>query len=131
MTRHIDLLGRLYVLAGGLSAVVAAALVALGIGAIALVVDASSESARLAAEVTAGAFLVSALVLALWAAANALVGAGLRRRASRARLAALVLAVLDLFILPFGTALGVYGLWVLVHHDSRLEFETASRPARA
>jgi hypothetical protein len=131
VTRHIDLLGRLYVLAGGLSAVVAAALVALGIGSIALVVDASSESARLAAEVTAGAFLVSALVLALWAAANALVGAGLRRRASQARLAALVLAVLDLFILPFGTALGVYGLWVLVHHDSRLEFETASRPARA
>lgn len=122
MTRHIDLLGRLYVLAGGLSALVAAALVALAIGAITLRVDATSEPARLAAEVAAGAFLVFALVLALWAVANTLAGRGLRRRAPWARLAGLVLAVLDLFILPFGTALGIYGLWVLVHHDSRREF---------
>ena len=38
------------------------------------------------------------------------------------RLAALGLAVPNLFVLPFGTALGIYALWVLLHDEARKMF---------
>jgi hypothetical protein len=42
-------------------------------------------------------------------------------------LAALVLAVLNLIVVPFGTALGFYTFWVLLNNDARREF---GRPPR-
>jgi len=35
----------------------------------------------------------------------------------------LVLAVFNLFVLPFGTALAVYTFWVLLHNETRALFE--------
>ena len=40
----------------------------------------------------------------------------------RARLASLILAVPNLVLVPFGTALGVYTLWVLLNDDARQAF---------
>ena len=37
-------------------------------------------------------------------------------------IAAIALAVPNLVIVPFGTALGVYGLWVLLNDDARRQF---------
>ena len=125
LTRHIDLLGLLYVLAGGLSALVAGALIALGLGALSIVLGPSSETSRVAAAVTAGIFLVLAFIVLVWAGVSAMAGRGLRRRRPWARLTALALAVVNLFVLPFGTALGVYALWVLVHNEARHEFQPA------
>jgi hypothetical protein len=34
-----------------------------------------------------------------------------------------VLAVVNLFVLPVGTALGIYTFWVLLHNDARALFE--------
>ena len=36
----------------------------------------------------------------------------------------LTLGVLNLFVLPFGTALGIYAFWVLLHNESRAVFVT-------
>jgi hypothetical protein len=36
---------------------------------------------------------------------------------------ALGLALVDLLILPFGTALGIYALWVLLTNEGRRLFE--------
>ena len=47
---------------------------------------------------------------------------GLRRHAGWARLTALAVAVLDLFLVPFGTVLSLYALWVLMHPDVRPQF---------
>ena len=33
-----------------------------------------------------------------------------------------MLAVLNLFVLPFGTALAIYTFWVLLHNDARALF---------
>ena len=46
------------------------------------------------------------------------------RHAGRA--IAIVLAVLNLFLLPFGTALGIYALWVLTHEGARPLFEATA-----
>ena len=39
------------------------------------------------------------------------------------RLVTLGLAVPNLFLLPFGTALGIYAFWVLLHNEARHFFE--------
>jgi len=56
---------------------------------------------------------------------------GLRRRRVRGRLIALILAVVNLVIVPFGTALGIYTLWVLLNNDARHEFGRPLRGPRA
>lgn len=127
MQKHIDLVGLLYLLAGVLTALVAGAVFILGVGALSIVWWGTADAPPVAASVTAATFIILALLLAIWAIANAWVGRELRRgRRPFARLAALGLAVMHLFVLPFGTALGVYSLWVLLHHESRARFETSA-----
>ena len=82
---------------------------------------------QLAAGVTAAAFVVCAILLLAAGAANAWAGTAMKRRRPNGRLATLALAVPNLFILPFGTALAVYAFWVLLHNETRAMFE----PARA
>ena len=85
----------------------------------------------IAAGITAVAFLLCALLLLAAGAANGWAGNALKRRQPNGRLATLVLAVPNLFVLPFGTALGIYAFWVLLHHEARAMFEpqrTAGRP---
>ena len=45
-------------------------------------------------------------------------GIGLLKRRPWARVLTIVLSVLDLVIIPFGTLLGIYGLWVLLAKDT-------------
>jgi hypothetical protein len=124
--QHVDLVAFLYTIWGMLCLLVGLALLSLGLGAAALVGsgnDASSDS--LAASVTAAVFLTLAAVVLLWSVAHVLDGRALRAGRPWGRAAALVLAVLNLFLLPFGTAVGVYTLWVLMHDDTRSFFEPA------
>jgi hypothetical protein len=52
-----------------------------------------------------------------------LVGFGLLRRRSWARVVGIVVAILSLFKFPIGTALGIYTLWVLLPSESAMEYE--------
>jgi hypothetical protein len=58
----------------------------------------------------------------------ALAGRAVVRRKQRGRTAVLLLALPNLAVIPFGTALGVYTFWTLLNDDARREF---GRPARA
>ena len=82
----------------------------------------SNPGEELAAAVTAVAFAVFAVALFAGGFANAWAGAAIERRAPIGRLATLWLAVLNLFVLPFGTALGIYAFWVLLHNQTRSAF---------
>lgn len=62
------------------------------------------------------------LVLAK-AACGFIAGVGLMRRDAWARTVALVLAFISLINIPFGTALGVYTLWVLLPSEAQGEYE--------
>jgi hypothetical protein len=79
----------------------------------------------LTAGFTALLFVVFAVALALGGWANAWAGRALRQHRSPGRTAALVLAVMNLFVLPFGTALAIYTFWVLLHDEARTLFEAA------
>jgi hypothetical protein len=47
----------------------------------------------------------------------------LRRRNALGRAVMLGLAVVNLLVFPFGTALGAYALWILLTNDGRRLFE--------
>jgi hypothetical protein len=57
------------------------------------------------------------------------VGLGLMQRRPWARAAALILGVLAIFHPPFGTALGIYTLWVLLADEHGNEYRYLTRSA--
>jgi hypothetical protein len=115
--RHLDLFSLLLIVAGLLAGLTALSLMALGIGAAVLM--ASPQSAGVAASVAAGTFFLLAVLLLVYAGACVAAGRGLRRREPWARPTGLLLSLINLLIVPFGTALGVYGFWVLLRERSR------------
>jgi len=60
-----------------------------------------------------------------------LAGWGLLQREPWARMLTIVLAFLALFNIPFGTALGIYTLWVLLPSGADAEYEEQVRSAGA
>ena len=123
MRLHIDVLGLLHLVWGGLGLVTGVSLGVLAIGLnVALVTSGSVGRVEMAS-----VWLLAIVGTILGGGALILTGRGLRRRAGKARLAALVLAVPNLILLPFGTALGIYALWALLNNDARREF---GRPLR-
>lgn len=54
-------------------------------------------------------------------------GWGLYERRSWARMLAIVLGFLSLFHMPFGTAIGIYTLWVLMPAESEAEYQRIAR----
>lgn len=64
-------------------------------------------------------------------AAGFLAGWGLLQRESWARMLTIVLALVALISVPFGTALGIYTLWVLLPAGADAEYEAHARTAGA
>jgi hypothetical protein len=124
----VDLLGVLFVVWGLLTTLVGVSTLALGVGAVALITSANrGEGGQVAAGLTAAAFTTLAVIAMLWGAAHVVVGVPLRRRRGWARIMALMLGSIDLLLLPYGTALGVYALWVLLSERGKALFEIAER----
>ena len=70
-----------------------------------------------------------AILIAAKAAAGFIVAWGLLQREPWARIVTIILAFLALFNVPFGTALGIYTLWVLLPAESDAEYEKEVRSA--
>lgn len=64
-----------------------------------------------------------AILILLKAACGFAAGWGLLNRESWARVLTIVLSFLALFNIPFGTMLGIYGLWVLLPAESEREYQ--------
>jgi hypothetical protein len=125
VSRHVELVGLLHLIWGGLGLLVGVSLILLALGAGAIAGMPAHAEASVAAGLTGlllggtGVALMAGGLLCVW------IGAGLRRHRATARIAALAVAILNLFLLPFGTALAIYTLWTLVHHDAHALFEPA------
>ena len=124
MSSHVDFVGVLFIVWGVLTALVGLSTLALGVGAVALITSTSrSGGAQFAAGLMAAAFTTLAVIAIVWGVAHAVVGVPLRRRKPRARLMALMLGSVDLLLLPYGTALGIYTLWALLSEQGKRTFE--------
>jgi len=118
---HVDFLGVLFIIWGLLTTLVGVSTLALGVAAAALITSRGGGS-QFAAGVTAAAFTTLAIMAIVWGAVHVIVGVPLRRRYAWARLVALMLGSVDLLLLPYGTALGVYALWVLLNEKGKAVF---------
>lgn len=119
MAFHVDLAGILFVVWGALITLIGLSTLALGVAAMSL---ASQANGQFAAGVMAATFTTLAVLAVVWGAAHIAVGLPLRRHRHWSRLAALMLGSVDLLLLPYGTALGCYALWTLLHHGGRRLF---------
>jgi hypothetical protein len=120
VTSHLNLLGILQIVWGSIGLLLGVSTLALAGGAVA--VGFTSEGREIPAGVTAAAFAVFAAALLAAGLANAWAGRAIRRRRPAGRLTTMFLAVPNLFVLPFGTALGIYAFWVLLHDETRRAF---------
>jgi zinc-ribbon domain len=66
------------------------------------------------------------ILLLVAAAFGIFVGWGLLQRQPWARMGAIVFSVINLFEVPFGTALGIYTLWVLLPAQSEAEYRSSA-----
>ena len=122
MLAHVDFVGVLFIVWGLLTTLVGVSTLALGVGAIALMSQSSRSGGQVAAGLTLVIFATLAVIAIIWGAAHVVVGVPLRQRKPWARLVALMLASVDLVLLPYGTALGVYALWVLLNEQGKTLF---------
>jgi hypothetical protein len=124
--RHVTLLGILASLWGALVMLVGVSMLLLATGALVQLFDPAAASVGFAAGLTAGIFVTIGVFALLWGGAHAWAAMLLRRRHPGGRVLILALAVTDLLVLPFGTALGIYALWVLLTNEGRKLFEGSS-----
>ena len=125
MPLHLDALILLQRVWGAFAAITASALAVLAAGAGSSFVESGSWGPS---ERGVVGLLASCALIAAAAAIGAFAAArGLRLRQPSGRFGALLLAVPNLVVAPFGTALGIYTFWVLLNNDARREF---GRPLR-
>jgi hypothetical protein len=121
--RHVRLLGILANLWGALATLVGLSMLLLAAGALALVAGPGAETVSFAAGLTAAVFASIGAFSLAWGMAHIWVATLLRRRSGLGRAIMLGLAVVNLLVFPFGTALGAYALWVLLTNEGRRLFE--------
>jgi hypothetical protein len=123
--RHVGFLSTLYLTWGAIFVIVAFAGFALAGGAAAIATSASpiSFGSEMAARFTAITIGILAVIALAWGALHMWVGRALSSHRPSARLFAIGLALGNMVLLPFGTALAAYACWVLLNEDGRRLFE--------
>jgi hypothetical protein len=117
---HLTLLGILQMVWGGFGLILGLSTLLLALGAVAI--GLSRQDERVSAVATAVVFGLVSAALLVGGLANAWAGRSLHRHEQAGRLVTMGLAVPNLFVLPFGTALGIYAFWVLLHEETRRAF---------
>ena len=117
MAQHVKILGILHIVFGCLGVVVGLGVMAFmgGLGAIAGA-ESNDPAAGPIMALIGGVAMVALLVISV---PGIIGGAGLLNYRSWARILVIVISCLELLSFPFGTALGVYGLWVLLNKDTQ------------
>lgn len=125
MKRHVDFLSTLFQVWGAIFVLVAVAGFALAAGAAAIATSSGAVrfGSEMAARLTAVSIGVIAIIALVWGVLHYFVGRRLRQYRPSARLLSLGLAIGNLILFPFGTALGGYACWVLLKDEGRSLFE--------
>jgi hypothetical protein len=124
MQTHVKMLGVLYLAVSGFFLVGALFLI-LATGSAAGIVGAAAEpeDAAIAIPVIGIAGTALAMFLSVFAIPGLVTGYGLLQRKPWARIVGIVLSAISLINIPVGTAIGIYGLWVLLNKETELLFD--------
>ncbi len=130
MGQHVKILGILHIVFGSLCVMGGLFFLVL-MGGIAGIVASSDQSPDAGVAIpiltAIGGFLC---ILCLVVGLPGLVGGvGLLQFKSWARITVIVISALDLIHIPFGTALGIYGFWVLLNPQTEAMFNRPPLPA--
>jgi hypothetical protein len=128
MERHIKILGVLNIVWGAMGALTGLLLLVIFGGAFGIVGTALHQTEATAAwpivaavgGVVAGAITIYLLIVSI---PSIVAGFGLLNFKPWARIVGIVVSALHLIHIPFGTALGIYGLWVLVSRETESYFD--------
>jgi hypothetical protein len=123
MERHVSLLGILASLWGALAAVIGVSMLLLAAGALAELLAPLEASVSLAAGLAAVGFALFGVFALVFGGAHIWAATLLRGHKPVGRILMLGLAIGNLLVIPFGTALGAYALWVLLTNDAHRLFE--------
>lgn len=123
MTTHVKVLGVLYIVLSALT-LCAALFLGLGIGVATGIVGqtAPPEEAAVALPIIGVAGTAVVVFLLALSLPGLVTGIGLLKFQPWARILGIVLSVINLINIPFGTALGIYGLWVLLNKETEILF---------
>jgi hypothetical protein len=123
MMTHVKVLAWLHIVFGCLLALIGVSAL-LFFGGLAGIVGMSEPAldARIAVPILGGIGGLVFLVLMVLALPGIVAGAGLLKFAPWARILTIVLSALHLLSVPVGTALGIYGLWVLTRRETEALF---------
>lgn len=116
MEKHVNVLGVLYIVFSALK-ILAAIVVFIVLVAAGLF---SEDPEAMAVTAIVGSAIAFFLILV--AVPGVIGGIGLLNRQSWARILVLILGFLKLLNIPFGTALGIYTIWVLFHNETEKLF---------
>ena len=126
MRDHIRILAILHIVFGALG-VIGAFIVLLvfgGLAGVAGVAGGSGDVDRATGmAVLGGIGLFVFVVILLLSLPGVIAGVGLLKYRPWSRMLTIVLSALDLLSVPFGTALGIYGLWVLLSQPTEALFQ--------
>jgi hypothetical protein len=123
LERHVNLLGILASLWGALAMLVGVSMLLLSAGAVVELLEPVGVGVGFAAGLTATVFALIGIFALIWGGAHTWAAVLLKRRKPLGRALSLGLAVVNLLVLPFGTAFGAYALWVLLNEEGRRLFE--------
>jgi hypothetical protein len=130
METHVKVLGILHIVFGAIGILIGLFVLAF-FGGLAGLVGATeqSEGAFVAIPILGGiGGLVFVLLLAI-SLPGIIAGVGLLGFKPWARILSIVISGLELLNVPFGTALGIYGLWVLLSNRTEILFQRGGPPA--
>jgi energy-converting hydrogenase Eha subunit H len=128
METHVKVLGVLHIALGAFGLLCAMALMLIFGGAAGIVGASGDADAQIAIPIIGitGTALVG--FVTAFSLPGVIIGIGLVKYQPWARVAGIALSILDLIWVPFGTLIGLYGLWVLFSKDSERLFSRALSP---
>jgi hypothetical protein len=126
MDTHVKVLGILNIGCGVLGVLSALMLLVIFGGVAATVAADGDPDAAVAIPIIGLTGMAMVAFIAIWSVPCVIIGFGLYLFKPWARIAGIVVSVLSLVVFPFGTLLGIYGLWVLFSKDTEKLFTPAA-----
>jgi hypothetical protein len=124
MDTHVKVLGALQVAFGAIGVMLALLMIFVFGGAAGIVGASGDPEAAIAVPIIGLTGTALVIFLLMTSLPGVIVGIGLLRLRPWSRIAGIVISMISLIMIPFGTVVGVYGLWVLFSKDTERLFMT-------
>ena len=125
METHVRVVGILHIVLGAMGLVGAVVVMVIFGGAAAIVGATADPNARVAVPIISALGGLITCLIVVTAIPGIIAGIAVLKLREWGRILMIIVSVLDLFSIPIGTALGIYGLWTFLHPETRPLFEQA------